>query len=210
MADYITAATLAAEVGASNERDQLKLDAAVGAASRQVDHHCGRRFYQDSTVVIREFYPQSAICVDLLEQPGTDPKVEISTTSGLIVKIDAAGDGSFGTTLTVNTDFLLLPRNAAADGRPYSELYAVGNYYFPTLCNGRAGVQITARFGWATVPDEVVRATTLQAIYLFKSKDAPLGIAQFGPEGAGMRLANAPLHKAAAGLLAGLQRSPIG
>lgn len=211
MSDYITPQQLAAEVGTDGTRDAMKLASAATAASRQVEQFCGRRFWQDPTAVSREFYAECSTYCDLLDQPNSEPKVEISTDSGLIVEVDTGCDGTFATDLTDGTDFVLLPRSAEADGRPWSAIQIVGgSTYLPIISNGRAGVRITARFGWPAVPEEVVRATMLQAVMLFKAKDAPLGMVQFGADGGGMRLSGGLLHPTAAALLRPYQRPPIG
>jgi hypothetical protein len=41
-------------------------------------------------------------------------------------------------------------------------------------------VQITARWGWSFCPPGIEEATLLVATRLFKRKDAPYGVAQFG------------------------------
>ena len=107
MADYCTAEELKTELGIEDTDDDTELSIAITAASRQIDAHCGRKFSQDTSVVAREFYAESPLEVDLLEQPTEGPQVEISTLTGLIVKTDEGDDGTFGTTLTINTDFLV-------------------------------------------------------------------------------------------------------
>ncbi len=199
----------ALHIDVGDSEDAPRITAARIAASREVESFCGRRFWQDSAVVTREFYPSCSDSVDLLEQPWTDPKVEISTLTGLVVKTDD-GTGTFGTTLTINTDFILLPRNAAADSRPWSEIQLVNGAYFSNLSGGRAACQVTAKFGWATVPDEVEAATVLQAVVLFKSTDTPFGAASLG-DGATV-YQRAGLHPVAKQLLAsaGLARASVG
>jgi hypothetical protein len=151
--------------------DDALLDVALGAASRQVDGLCGWRFWQDGSVVAREFRADDPWCVYVDEG--------ISTTTGLIVKIDEDGDGTFETTLTITTDFLLEPLNAAdmVPVWPYTEIRLVDNYSFPVLSNGRPGVQVTAKFGWPAVPDDVTTATLMLAADIHKSKDAQFGVA---------------------------------
>ena len=101
----------------------------------------------------------------------------ISTLTGLIVKIDTDYDGTFETTLTIDTDFILEPLNALTEvpAWPYTEIVLVANYAFPT--GRRAGAQVTAKFGWPAIPDDVTMANALLAHDLFKSKDAPFGVA---------------------------------
>lgn len=170
--------------------DDTALEIAVDAASRQIDAHCGkgRRFWQDGVVVARSYFPTNAQCL------GVD---DISTTTGLIVKVDDDDDGTFETTLTINTDFILLPLNAASEYpvRPWTTIQllrdgTLGNW--TQLGSGRPHVQVTARFGWSAVPNEIERACVLQARSIFKSEDTTFGFVQNAIDGTPMRVP--PLH----------------
>lgn len=181
---YATLAQVRTELGnygVADTGDDPMIELAVEAASRQIDGHCGRRFWVDGSVVTREYHADSTYCCEV---------DDISTTTGLVVKIDDVGDGTFGTTLTITTDFLLAPANAADEvpARPFTEIRLVDNYTFPRPSNGRPGVQVTAKFGWPAVPDNVEKACIVQAIQLFKAKDAAFGVASFGDMGGGLRV----------------------
>lgn len=206
MVDYCTAAELEAYLGIPDGLDGVQTASAVASASRMIEAYCGRRFWQDTAVVAREFYAESALCVDLLDQGGVGN--EISTTTGLIVKTDGVGDGTFSTTWTISTDFVLLPRNAAADSQGFNEIRAVGTVAFPQLSNGRAGVQVTAKFGWPTVPVDVKQACLAQAAQVFKSKDAVFGAMALGDSGA--LFVKAAMNPSAKALLAPFQVPPVG
>ncbi len=108
-----------------------------------------------------------------------------------------------GTTLTLTTDFILKPSNAADEvpARPYTQVVLTSNAQasFP-VCSARPGVQVTAKFGWPAVPDDVVKACLLQSSMLFKGADAPFGVASFGLDGGALRMREA-LHPLAAALL---------
>jgi hypothetical protein len=176
------------------------IDAAIDAASRLIDAHCGRRFWQDGTVVTREFWAYSPRCVEV---------DDISTTTGLVVKIDDDGDGTFETTLTITTDFFLIPANAAdrVPVWPYEEVWLADNYSFPRLSNGRPGVQVTAKFGWPAVPDDVEFACIIQAAQLFKAKEAIFGAIALGESAS--RLIPA-IDRQALALLADYRKPAIG
>lgn len=167
---YTTLALLKTRLNITDTTDDTALELAINGASRQIDSYCGRRFWQDATVVTREYFAHSATLVE------TD---DISTVTGLIVKTDSAGDGTFATTTTITTDFIALPVNAAdrVPVWPYEEILLAANYSFSQLSNGRPGVQVTARFGWPAVPDDVKLACEILALDLFKAKDAPFGVA---------------------------------
>ena len=147
------------------------LQLSVNAASRWIDGYCDQRFYVDSALSTREFYSSDGRSLPI--------DVGISTTTGLVVAIDTDGDGTFETTLTIATDFILKPTNAPDDTpvRPYTEIWLANNYLWPCLYDGRPGAQVTAKFGWPAVPDDVTMACVLAAQDLYKAKDAPFGVA---------------------------------
>lgn len=177
---YATLAQLKAEVGiqVSDTLSDPMLEVALNAASRQIDKHTGwpHGFWQDSSVVAREFYTDDPNCLYVPEG--------ISTTTGLIVKTDLDQDGTFENTLTISTSFICAPVNAAdqVPVEPYTELIIVDyqTSYFPTSYNLRPGVQVTAKFGWPAVPDDVYKACLIQATQLFKASDAVFGAIQLG------------------------------
>jgi hypothetical protein len=175
---YATVAELREHFG--DDRSQLPeepLARAINATSRAIDRHCGRRFWQDSTVQVRTYRP------DDTDIAWVD---DISTTTGLIVETDTAGDYTWATTWTISTDFDLGPDNVdQGDTGAYAwnRLTAVGGERFP-VHPLRKTLQVTARFGWSDIPDDVHYACLLKAAALFKRREAPFGVAgfnQFGP-----------------------------
>jgi hypothetical protein len=181
---YCTLPQVKRTLGISDTLDDDLIELNINAASRQIDGHCGRRFWQDGTVQDRQFWADDPSCLYVSGMDG-----DISTVTGLVVKTDDDGDGTFETTLTIATDFILLPANAAdrTPVWPYEEIRLVGNYSFPRLSNGRPGVQVTAKFGWPAVPDDVEEACIRQAAQLYEAKNAVLGAVALG-ETAGMRV----------------------
>jgi len=181
---YVTLDAVKDELGRSDVSNDARIEAAINAASRQIDDYTGRRFWQDPSVSIREFYADDYTeLISTVEQP-----FDISTTTGLIVKLDTADTGAFGTTLTINTHFILTPANASDDGEPFTGIRLVDSpNSFPMFSSGRPGVQITAKFGWASVPDPVNQACLIQSVLLYKATDAALGGLSFG-DGAFLRV----------------------
>lgn len=176
--------SLKSRFGIGDTADDFELQGAVRAASRRIESYCGReRFWRDPAVTTRTFQADNSRSCRV--------PVGISTATGLIVKIDEAGDGTFGTTLTVNTDFILRPTDALSKSPawPHTEVWLADNYSFPVLCNGRDGVQITARFGWPAVPDDVREAALILSHRLFKRKETSTGVVGFDALGATVRLA---------------------
>ena len=149
------------------------IEKAVNAASRAVDRWCGRRFWLDETPVARVYRPTESDWV---------PVHDIGSTDGLVVKTDTAGAGTWATTWDT-TDYALGPDNADADGGAYAwwEIRAYGQTFITG--SSRPSLQVTARWGWSEVPDQVVEATLLRAVALFKRKETPYGVAEFGEFG---------------------------
>jgi hypothetical protein len=163
--------------------DDTRLEVAIAAASRQIDAHCGRFFWREAGTHTREFYANDHRRCEVND---------ISTVTGLVVQVDDDDDGVFETTLTISTDFILRPLNAAdhVPVLPYDEIVLVDaiNGNFPMSQSGRPGVRVTARFGWQAVPDDVKKACLVQSAMLFKSADAVFGVTEFANAGAAMRV----------------------
>jgi hypothetical protein len=182
---YCSLAQLQTELRIRDTDDDTRLEIAIAAASRQIDGYCGQRFWQDGSVVAREFFAEDCFTVRVPEG--------ISTVTGLIVKTDDNDDGTFETTHTITTEFIVSPVNAADEVpvRPFSCVRMVDGDYFPMSTSGRPGVQITAKFGWPAVPDDVTKAALIQATQLFKASDAAFGGVSLGIDGGVLRVRQA-------------------
>lgn len=172
---YATLVELREHLGDSNNtQSAVLLERALNATSRAIDKFCGRRFWQDAQVATRVYRPEDASLawVD-----------DISTTTGLVVKTDTAGDGTYATTWA-STDYELQPLNADAGGQAYAwwRIAAVDRYSFP-LAGRAAPLQVTAKFGWSAVPDEVSQACLIRAAAIFKRKESIDGVTGFGDIG---------------------------
>lgn len=158
----------------------LQIDAAIAAASRAIDNHCGRTFVDAGSVSSRVFYPTSCRLIETQD---------FSTTTGLVVKYDSGDDGTYETTIA-STDYQVDPINGISahgiSGWPYTAIMLVGSTTVPTS-GYRPSAQITARWGWAAVPADVAQACKVLAAHLFTMKDAPHGVAGFGAEGFAIR-----------------------
>jgi len=165
--------------------DPGQLEQALRSASRAVDDWCsrpGRKFYLDPVATVRTYRTREPYCATV---------DDIGSVTGLVVKTDADGDGTFETTWAIDTDFVLEPLNASANGGAYrwSQIVAVGAKTFPyPIAYGsgqRPTLQVTARHGWSQVPEPVRTATTLLATRLWRRKDVPFGneggFGDFGP-----------------------------
>lgn len=163
--------------GQSFADDDITL--ALTAASRAVDRHTRRRFWVDADAdQVRYYTPADAAHLLI------DDLVTLTALAG-----DDAGDGTFTESWTLNTDFVLEPLNAAADGEPYTAIRVHHNgsrYFRPGHVRS---VRVTGKFGWAVVPDEVKQATKIVAAKLVKrAREAPFGVVGFGMDGAAVRI----------------------
>ena len=180
----------------SDTTDDTPLELAIEAASRMIETFCDRRFYADGTATARTFVAVDP-CLVLID--------DVSTTTGLVVKTDSEGSGTFATTWAA-TDYQLEPLNAVRNAQAwaYTSLRAVGSFTFP-VWGERALVQVTAKWGWPAVPKAVEQAAVYQSMLLFKSNDVPLGATPFGEMGV-LRMRSA-LHPTAMALLSDYVKS---
>lgn len=134
------------------------IQVALAAASRAIDEACERRFYPDTDALQVRYY-----------NPLTDGFVRIDDLITLTsLKTDPGGDATYEETWA-STDYILSPQNAVALGMPYQyiERHPVGDYYF-TPSTYPNTIQVTGKFGWATVPAQITAATTIFAGKLLK------------------------------------------
>lgn len=150
--------------------DDSLLELAVESASRQIDGHCERVFYNG--VETRIFTPSdSYVCI-------IDDVASLTT-----LKTSSDADGVFDITWQTS-DYQLEPLNGKSGGlvTPATQIRAVGDYTFPVDAQD-ATVQITGTFGWSAVPTAVRQASILLASRQYKRYDSPLGVTGFGDLG---------------------------
>ena len=179
---YVDKADLKTYLGLSGSGQDTNLDNAIDGASRQIDGFCGRYFYQDESVNARYYTPTNyvEVAVD-----------DISTTTGLVVSLDTTDNGTYDTTITLNTDFILKPMNpehieiSDADYRfPQNFIKIIptrsSERFDPLIINN---IKVEAKWGFSKVPPAIKQATLIQATRLFKRKDTPFNV--FGNEQTG-------------------------
>jgi len=177
---YATLTQIKNYMSISDNTDNDLLEDLIESASRSIDRMANRRFYLDTTASARLYRAYSDIFVYI---------DDIGTTSSLAVALDINGNGTYTKTLTLNQDYILDPLTASSLGRPFTQLTMVSNTetwpIFPGLTqNGlRPGVQVTARWGWPSVPDDINMACLILTADLYKRKDAPGGILGLGDLG---------------------------
>lgn len=149
---YVPADMFVSAFGAVPDRPTLERQ--LKACSRLFEREAGQFFNQDDSAVARVFEARYS---DVLEVWGdVDGCPGIASTSGLAIKVDTDGDGSFADeTAWASTDYELLPRNAALgpDARPYDRI-TVPRWSTKSFTPGLL-VQVTAIWGWPAVPAAV-------------------------------------------------------
>jgi len=167
---YCTLSEIKAALRITDSTDDTLLENAVEGASRRIDGYCGRHFYKTSSTAVT-MYPYNEYLLIF----GRD----VANTS-VTVKTDTTGNGTYATTLTQNTDYVLQPRNVTVFERPYESARMVGGKTFPlfTLPSFET-VQVTAQWGWDNVPDDIREACILLAMRQFARLNAALGVVGF-------------------------------
>ena len=159
---YCTNAELRAQLNIQDP--DSRLDAIIEATSRAIDQWCGQFFYDSGSATARVFKATDE------DELSVHP---FSTTTGLVVKTDTGNSGTFDNTWTVTTDYVAAPESgydSAGLAVPYDTILAVGSRCFPTW-DDRARVQVTARWGWSTVPAAVKEACIIKAARLYRRRD---------------------------------------
>jgi hypothetical protein len=167
MADYITSANFKTRHGITLATNDARIAAHITAATLEVNSMCGRDFNQHSgAATARYFRPDNCFRVRI------DDAYEITA-----VAVDDADTGAYGTTWAT-TDYQTLPINGtginAQTGWPATVIEAIGDYTFPSL--RRHAVKVTAKWGWAVTPTDVIEATYLLAHRLYYEVGVPSGV----------------------------------
>lgn len=171
---YITLANLKTYLKIDDSFEDTLLENIIESASRSIDRIANRRFYADATATARTFQNRTYYtCI-------TD---DIASTTGLVVKTAPDATGTYQTTLTLGTDYILNPFNADSLGRPWTSIVLVGSNAFSLPTTLRPQIQITAKWGWPSVPDDIEQATYILSADLYKRKDSiggVLGLSELG------------------------------
>ena len=186
MSDYITSNNFKTlnTIPTSDTQDDVAISSAISSASRAIDAYCGRRFYLDGGVSSHDY---KAINKDWIYVD------DFSTQTGLVVKFDTGDNGTFDKTIS-SSDYEVLPFNQIIGGIESCAYYIIHmvDDDLPTT-GGRPRVQVTAKWGWASVPDPITQATYLLASEYFFAKNAPFGIAGISEAGYSITTRTSPM-----------------
>ena len=168
---YATLAEVKAALRLTDSVDDTLLEGAIEGASRRIDGYCGRWFYKTAPTAIK-IYPFDYYNIPVQDIANTTVIVKVSTAGGTPTVYDQ--------TWTQGTDYQLEPLNASLNNEPYNRIVAIGGKTFPIqITPNIAYVQVTAEWGWQSVPIDVTQACVLLAIRQFARLNAALGIVGF-------------------------------
>ena len=187
---YATLAEAKASLGITDSTDDAAIQSCLDAADQLINNYVDTKVGFGVTSSQTRYYTAQRFDFVL-----TDP---IVTVTALATDID--GTGNYTQTWSAN-DYVLAPRNAALDSRPYTEIdtspFSSAVLNFPT---GYLEVKVTGTFGWPSVPAAVKQAALIQTGAIFASRTAPFG-AVGGESLGGVLRMSAALHPEARALL---------
>ena len=161
---YTSQALVKAYLGipSSTSSENTAIDNAIAAADAEIDQITGRTFVVPSGATAKTFIPYDdyTLYVD-----------DVAQLTGLVVKEDTSLNGTYDTTLTITTDYVVDGNNA-----PYRVIKRVDGDTWPRDRYGRPTVEVTAFYGYGmAVPDQIKQCSLVIAARLYQRRSSPLG-----------------------------------
>ena len=186
---YATLAQFKAAVGITDSTDDAALQNVLDATDTLIDLHCDRKTGFGTASETRYYTAED------YQYVLTDDLVSVTT-----LQTDDDANGTYETTWTANTDFMLAPANAALDGFPYTEIDTSVSWPRNFPKDVYRGVKVLGVFGFPSVPAAVVQAEIIQAGAVWSSRTSPFGVIGSADLGGILRQTRA-LHPEAALIL---------
>jgi hypothetical protein len=186
---YATLSEFKAAVGITDTTDDTALQAVLDATDTLIDLHCDRKTGFGTASETRYYTAED------WEYVLTDDLVSVTT-----LQTDDDANGTYETTWTSGTDYVLAPRNAALDGFPYTEIDTSVTWPRNFPKDVYLGVKVVGVFGFPSVPAAVKQAEIIQANAVWSSRTAAFGIVGSVDLGGVLRMSRA-LHPEAALIL---------
>jgi hypothetical protein len=190
----------------SDTANDYEIQLAIQCVTNWINEYCGEHFYQ---ITEARTYMNDNIYTLPIDALVSTPSI----VSNTVVKLDYSGSGVFSTnwgapsfagspgsnptyTFKLGTEQRRDNWNINAAGvpRPYRQLQVLSGlnnassgpgewlpFIWPFTFEDR--IQITGTWGWNFIPPNVQNAAMMLAVDLFKSKDAPWGVAGIGDLG---------------------------
>lgn len=168
---YATLAKFKKRLGIPDSKtgDDAALQDRLDSATEEINRYCGRSFWREDEASVREY---------TVGRTGVDTD-DFWTTDDLVITPYLGTTA--GTAWTVS-GLTLLPLNGIQDGQagwPYRRI-EYGWSLAATSFYSYSQVQVTARWGWESVPRNIETACLIIAAMDNKAGDAPFGVAAFG------------------------------
>jgi hypothetical protein len=186
---YATLAEFKAAVGITDTTDDAALQSVLDATDTLIDLYCDRKTGFGTATETRYYTAED------YEYVLTDDLVSVTT-----LQTDDDANGTYETTWTVGTDYVLAPVNAALDGFPYTEIDTSVSWPRNFPKDVYIGVKVVGVFGFPAVPAAVKQAEIIQAGAVWNSRTAPFGVIGSADLGGILRMSRA-LHPEAALIL---------
>jgi hypothetical protein len=190
---------LKSRLNITDSNSDYEIQLAIQAVTNWINTYCGRHFYQLQET--RTYQPSN-----IWELPVDDIVPTPAVAAATVVNLDYDGDGVYETAwgnpappVGTGANYVLklgTPSgyqdnynvNAAGVPRPYTQLQALmsgqgqnpaGGGWLPFVWpyTHLNRVQVITTWGWSVVPPSVEQASLLLCTDVFKSKDAPWGVA---------------------------------
>jgi hypothetical protein len=176
-------------VGITDSTDDTALQNVLDATDTLIDLYCDRKTGFGTASETRYYTAED------YEYVLTDDLVSVTT-----LQTDDDANGTYETTWTSGTDYVLAPRNAALDGFPYTEIDTSVTWPRNFPKDVYLGVKVVGVFGFPSVPAAVKQAEIIQAGAVWNSRTAPFGVIGSADLGGILRMSRA-LHPEAALIL---------
>lgn len=166
---YATPAELGQHASFRDSQNDDEATRVLSAISRNVEHYCRRQFNDAGAATARQYSPL---------QSGWVRVDDFHTIVGLVVQTGTGEAGVYDTTIG-STEYVLYPRNGVMAGRPgwpFDEIRVRSSLVRLPWWRDWPTVQVTARWGWAAVPDDVKTAVLIKAARVFSRKYSPNGL----------------------------------
>jgi hypothetical protein len=186
---YATLAEFKEAVGITDNTDNTALQSVLDATDTLIDLYCDRKTGFGTATETRYYTAED------YEYVLTDDLVSVTT-----LQTDDDANGTYETTWTSGTDYVLAPRNAALDGFPYTEIDTSVTWPRNFPKDVYLGVKVVGVFGFPSVPAAVKQAEIIQAGAVWNSRTAPFGVIGSADLGGILRMSRA-LHPEAALIL---------
>jgi hypothetical protein len=186
---YASLSEFKAAVNITDSTDDSALQSVLDATDTLIDLYCDRKTGFGTASETRFYTAED------YEYVLTDDLVSVTT-----LQTDDDANGTYETTWTAGTDYVLAPRNAALDGFPYTEIDTSVSWPRNFPKDVYLGVRVVGVFGFPSVPAAVKQAEIIQAGAVWNSRTAPFGVIGSADLGGILRMSRA-LHPEAALIL---------